>query len=197
MKTAIGVLFVGSLGLLACLPNSEPRGLLLTVGSYGASPAILLDTRINGAPVLPHHTLVSTSADVETPRSSSYHRLDYTPNVEPGRITVSITWVEIFTAKAWHATVSASVRSLVYQASTDTIRIAPIFGPNGLLLITSDPIPTSAAHIPLVDVARICGTRRPDLDFDFTANPTEIARLPELLAFNARPVTSPECPAQD
>lgn len=187
---------VAAFALLACQGNAgDPRSLLLEYGTYAASPVVLLDVQINGQPV-PMSPVIFTLADQETPRASYSHLLSFPPAPAPGTVTVSVTWVELLTDQAWQAEVTAPLAAFDRDTTIDQIRMAPVFGPNGLMILISDPVPTSATNIPQVDVARVCGTRQPAADFDYTADPGELG-LTELLQFDFPAVTSPECPAQD
>jgi hypothetical protein len=183
-------------GLVACQDSSaEPAGLVLSFGSYDASPVVLLDVSVNGV-AMAKSPVVAERSDTETPRTTGSYLLDFPPTVLAGDVVVSVSWVELFTQKAWQAEVTAPLSALVRDAGTDSVRIGPVFGPNGLMILTSDPIPTSATDIPLVDVARMCGSRLPGADFDYTVDPGELG-ITDLLQFTFPPVTTPECRAQD
>jgi hypothetical protein len=184
-----------TIGLAAC-QDAEPAYVLLTYGSYAASPVVVKDVTMNGAPVA-HGAIAATEADMTTPRTTDYHTLGYPPATDRTQVTLSATWVEVFTHKAWTATVTGPLSAFARGSATDTILVGPVFGPNGLMVLTSDPLPTSATDIPQVDIARVCGTRTAEADFDYTADPGQLPGLPEMLQFSFPPVTAPECPVQD
>ncbi len=182
-----------ALALAACKEGRDPERLDLNFGSFEASPAILLDFRINGKTLGHFPTVESSRADTETPRGNGGASLSYPPGDPPGRITITAEWVELFTHKAWRAEFDLRTADFTWHEVLDQIRVTPVFGPNGLIIIASDPIPKSA-DVVTKDIARLCGTRAPEADFDFARRPDQIAQLPELLEFDFPPVTDPECP---
>jgi hypothetical protein len=153
---------------------------------------LLRELRVNGGQVLADQ-VVYALADQEMPRSNGNNILNYPPHRSGSNVTVSATWVELRTNKAWRATVSAPVSSFVLEPATSGIRMAPVFGPNGLLILTSDPIPTSATDIAKVDVAKACGTREPTADFDETRD-AQIVGVADMRSFEVPAVSAPECP---
>lgn len=183
------------LGVAGC-QGGDPDTLVLTFGTFASSPVVLKAVSVNGTPVA-YSPVIATEADQLTPRTSYTQLLDYPGAGQGGNVTVSVTWVELLTHKAWQAEVAGPVSAFArYSDGQNALRLGPVFGPNGLMILTSDPIPTSATDSPLVDVARVCGARVAALDVDHTANPEELS-LTELLQANFPPVTNAECPAQD
>jgi hypothetical protein len=183
-----------ALGVAACQPG-EPDRMLMTYGSYASSPVVLLEVLVNGVPSA-HGPVAYSKADIETPRTSDYNAVSYPPSLTSGQVVVSATWVEIFTAKAWTAEVTAPLSDLDYEGATDSVAMGPVFGPNGLMILTSDPVPKSATDIPTVDVARVCGDRVASLDADYTKDKENVF-VTDILNFTYPPVTDPECPVQE
>jgi hypothetical protein len=193
---------LAALALLGGCREAEPARMSLSFGSYAASPAILLSAQVNGRSGPWQGMLVASRADQASPRGGGIVATDYPPAAEPGQVVVAMEWVEVFTGKAWAAELRAPVAALDRLAALDSVTLTPIIGPNGLLVLGSDPVPATADAVRPVDVARICGHRLPPRDSDYTRTPGAVAGLPELLA---RPRPSPtdtaapafECPAQD
>jgi hypothetical protein len=180
----------------SCFGPSQPETMTISFGAYRASPVILLDARVNGKPVAVPGSLVDGVADdpMYSPRAGgSYSLLGYPRSTGHSEMIVSMTWVEVFTQKAWTAEVRVPLDRFDGNRVRSVIRFAPIFGPNGLMIVSSDPIPTSATNIPRVDVARICGSRVPGLDRDYTAKPDETISMADLLTTERVPVVLPEC----
>lgn len=185
---------------LAGCRESEPRLMSLSFSSYAASPAVLLDFEVNGVTSGLFPTVVAGEADSGEYRAGGgVYGLDY-PADGSGSIRLQAEWVELFTQRAWRAEITVPLAGFSRETTFDqgdTLRLMPVFGPNGLMLITSDPVSASADDIRQVDVARVCGSRLPEADFDYTADPTALPQLSELLAFDYPAVAAPECPAPE
>lgn len=93
-----------------------------------------------------------------------------------GDISIDVSWVELSTGEAWQATANVSADRMTRSAS-GAIELMPILGPGGLLIISSDPIPETAQDQRVNDLARICGTRVPELDQDYASNPRALPGL--------------------
>ncbi|MGU3575627.1 hypothetical protein ACLBWZ_08840 [Brucellaceae bacterium C25G] len=91
-------------------------------------------------------------------------------------ISIDITWVELSSGEAWRAETSLSVKDMERSAS-GAVQLLPILAPGGLLIISSDPIPGTARDQTVSDLARICGTRVPELDKNYTSNPRALPGL--------------------
>jgi len=183
--------------LAGCREDGLPAGMSLSFGSYAASPVVLLEARVNGQPVEWPGYLVAGMADSTTPRGSGISLLDYVPAENPREVHVAMTWIEVMTSRAWRAEVVAPLSAFARAPGTGSVEVTPIFGPNGLMIVASDPVPTSATDIPLVDVARLCGKRVPALDADLLARPADTVNLQTILDLGVPPVTGAECPAAE
>ncbi len=180
-----------------CRPDG-PDGLAVAFDSYAASPAVLVEALVNGQPVEWPGTLVAGAADRVTPRGGGVSLLGYPPLPgDAATVAVTMTWVEVMTGKAWRAEVRAPVADFQRSPGTGSLRLTAIFGPNGQMIVASDPVPASAADIRLVDVGQTCGQRVRDADADLAARPLATAGLTELLAAGVPPVAEAACPAQD
>lgn len=194
-----GVMAAAMALLQACFGPSEPDTVSLTFGAYRASPVVLLRAQVNGMRVEWPDKLVSGAADNPnySPRGGSgVSLLDFPPSIERGQVVFSMTWVELFTQKGWTAEVRVPIGLFHRYNDGRTMEMAPIFGPNGLLVIASDPPPVSATNIPRVDVGRVCGRRSPEHDRDYTRAPGDIIGLADLLARGRTAIDAPECPEQ-
>ena len=181
-----------ALALAGCR-EGEPRSLTLGFDSYGAAPVVVTFFQINGADTGLVPTVVAGMADDGNPRfASATYGGDY-PRGDGGVVRVEARWVELLTSRAYAAEVSAPLDAFD-RRDPDTLYIVPVFGPNGLLLVTSDPITDSATDFTLNDVTRACGSRMAEADTDYAADPTALARLQEIMALDFPVVTDPECP---
>jgi hypothetical protein len=182
---------------LAGCQETEPRLMTLSFSSYGATPAVVLDFQVNGVSAGIFPTVVAGEADGDGRRAGSgSYGLDY-PAGGSGTVTLRAEWVELFTQRAWRSEITAPLSEFSRETTFDrgdTLLLMPVFGPNGLMLVTSDPIPTTATDDRRVDVAQTCGTRLPEADFDYTANPSALPQLGELLDFDYPEVAAPACP---
>lgn len=181
---------LAALALASCV--DEPRNMTLGFNSYWASPVVLTEVLLNGQPVGFMPEVVAGAADNGEPRfPGGTYAVDYPTG--GGKVQVEARWVELLTDRAYAAEVSAPVGEF-RRDEPDTIYIVPIFGPNGLLILMSDPYPRSATDFDTKDVAQVCGARTPEADTDFAARRNEFAGLEDALASDYPPVTAPVCP---
>lgn len=195
--TGVRVAILAVVLALAGCREGEPRLMSLSFSSHTASPAVLLDFQVNGVTSGIFPTVVAGEADNDEHRAGGgVYGLDY-PAGGSGSIRLEAEWVELFTQRGWRAEVTIPLAGFSRETTFDrgdTLLLMPVFGPNGLMLVTSDPIPTSAGDIRQVDVAQVCGSRLPEADFDYTADPSALAQLSELLAFDFPAVAASNCP---
>lgn len=167
---------------------------LLSFGSYSASPAVVTRMTINGAEFGMVPLLVDGRSDKVMPRANAgYFSAPY-PAAAGGKVALDVSWVEILTGRAWNVRTHVAFSDLVVDDSK-IVEVAPIFGPNGLMLVTSDPVPTSESHQPTRDLARLCGTRSPSDDVDYRAAPDSLPDLAAVLHTSRPAVGRTECPA--
>ena len=100
-----------------------------------------------------------------------------------GTLQIEAVWVELLTHEAFRAEIVVPVLELQRSAS-NFAEMKPVFGPDGLMLITSDPLPETAVSTLIHDVGRVCGTRIPELDQDYTLEPLALPALKETLEYD-------------
>jgi len=96
-------------------------------------------------------------------------------------MALEFIWVELLSGQAYTARISVALSDL-QRVEANVVEIRAIFGPNGLLIIPADPLRRTEADTETRDAARICGTRIPEADRDYTADPGALSGLPEALA---------------
>lgn len=196
LRSLVTVFFIVTfLGAGAC--QRKVTSLSLSTGSYSSTPVILTEMRVNGVLYRFEGHVVAGMSDIMMPRGSASWSITIPEGLsDPVRIETS--WTEILTNRAYSATIEAPLKKFdVYQIGQGWYKttITPIYGPNGLLVIASDPIPTSADNIPKNDVARICGVRVPSADKDWRSEVNNVGgHLKNAYARTYPPVENPECP---
>ncbi len=152
--------------LSACYPGN-PKGLSMAYSTYAQSPVLLTVFQINGLPVLPGETGVQGLSDLNRPydRYGSYNVLmDLDANEA---LHIEAVWVELLTQRAYRAELTVPVQGL-QRDPANYAEMMPVFGPGGLLLITSDPIPETVEATETHNAGQVCGTRVPALDRDYS-----------------------------
>lgn len=149
----------------SCTPG-EPARLNLSFSSYASTPVVLTGYRLNGhallMPAVP--SLVAGVADVEWPRvGGGLYALAYPRGDDPDVLTLELEWVELLSGHAFRAEADVPLAKLSGESGV-SVEVMPIFGAGGLLIIASDPVPTSTGPEPVVDVLRLCGMRVPEAD---------------------------------
>lgn len=173
--------------------------LVITTGSYGSTPVIINSLFVNDTPYRFEQTVVVGMSDTMTPRGTGAWLIPV-PDGISDPVLIKTEWTELLTGRAYSAVIGApldkfDIRRLGSGRYQTTI--TPIYGPNGLLVIASDPIPTSVEDIPKNDVARICGVRVPSADKDWRTEVDNVAQLKEAYTFTYPPVENPECIATE
>ena len=173
------------LGLAAC-KEDRIRTMSLGLGGYAEAPVLVIAFEAGGIrdPLLPE--VVDSGGDT-FPRSFRSKSLE-PPTGDP--FLVRTTWIDIATGQAWEAEVKVDQDALTVE---DGIAwVTAIFGPGARLVIGSDPTPVSTT-VQTIDVARTCGTRRPDLDRDLGSEVDAIPFLREALASAKPEIASTTC----
>lgn len=145
--------------------------------SYGGYPVVVREFILNATPNGLFKELVVDGGGEGVPRTSGSS--NYLVSYHKGwgdDISIDISWVELSSGEAWRAETSLSVNDMERSAS-GAVQLLPIFAPGGLLIISSDPIPDTARDQIVTDLARICGTRVPKLDKDYTSDPRALPGL--------------------
>lgn len=171
-------------GMALALPGcfgDQPDSYGLSFGSYSASPVVVTRLAVNGRDFQMVPLLVDARSDEVMPRASGgLYSLPW-PKGRDGQAALEVTWVELPTSRAYTASAQVAIADLMRGAS-NTVYLAPVFGPNGLLLVTSDPLPQSESDQPTRDLAQLCAARSPGDDVDYRATPDSLPDLANVLA---------------
>lgn len=152
--------------LSACFPD-KPNGLAMSYSTYVQSPVVIEEFKVNGQHTLQGKTEVQGLADLRRPHDNSgWYMLPRDIDAN-GTLQIEAVWVELLTHKAFRAEIVVPVLELQRSAS-NFAEMKPVFGPGGLMLITSDPLPETPDSRVMHDVGRVCGERMPELDQDYT-----------------------------
>jgi len=193
--------FLAAIAIIALLGagtcQHKVTSLVITTGSYSSTPVIINSLYVNGTRYRFERHVVAGMSDKMTPRGTGSW-LVTVPDGISDPVRVKTEWTELLTGRAYSTSIEAPLDKFDIRrlgSGWYETTITPIYGPNGLLVIASDPIPTSADDIPKNDVARICGVRVPSADKDWRTEVDNVAQLKETYNFNYPPVENPECPA--
>lgn len=177
--------------LAGCLPT-QASTYGVSFGSLAASPVVVTRMSVNDGDFNVVPVLVDAWSDEVMPRSNGVYSMQYAGGDD---LALDIAWVELLTGRAYSASISVPVEELEQEG--DSLYFAPVFGPNGLLVVTSDPVPTSAENQPTRDVAQVCATRMPEGDTDYRAAPDSLPDLAAILADQRPPAGDAACPAPE
>jgi len=171
----------------------------LTYDAYDSSPVIVTEIRLFGD-VADYAPLVAYGqANLMAPRGPGAN-LRFLTTPMPSPVEIQIEWTELLTGRAYTAGVTAELDSFDLRRAVNgySTAITPVFGPNGLLIIASDPIPTNAETIETNDVVKICGTRLASADKDWRSDTDKDTILGHDIGYAyefAKPQAGiPECP---
>ena len=178
---------------LAGCRDEGPQIYGLSFGSFSASPVVVTRLAVNGQDFQPLPLLVDARSDQVMPRANAGLYSQPLAAGRDGQIALDLGWVELPTGRAFGATVQVPVQEL-QRSGPDNVQLAPIFGPNGLLVITSDPVPQSGSDQPIHDLAQLCAARSPDEDTDYRATPDSLPDLANVLAEQRPGFGDPTCP---
>ncbi|QDC09483.1 hypothetical protein FHY55_09590 [Oceanicola sp. D3] len=175
--------------LAGCLGGAAPSEIELTRGTYRATPAYFTEVSLDGGQYLPLPSAMAGHADEMEPRTQNSMYLGWRGG--SGKVPVRVSWVELLSGRAWVAETAVDMGALERSAS-GAARIGVIVGPNGLLLVASDPLPTEGGPR---NLARTCGKRAPDNDRDLRAETGSEPKLARLFSYSYPPVPeTTECP---
>lgn len=177
-RAALSVLVIA--GLAGC-QIGQPNQMALAFSAYTNRPVVLTEMSVNGSEMAFTPLVIRGRADTNRPQEGAGRRLLGYPGGENGIMDLDVTWVELPSGAAYSARVDVPLSNL-NAAASGGVEFMPIFAPNGLLIVTSDPVPTSASDRTVRDIIRICATRTPAGDKNYRANPSELAALREALA---------------
>lgn len=191
MMRALGILFA-TLLLSACRLGGDPSGVVVSFSTYASTPVVVTEFSLNGTNLGLLPIVAVGLADQDHPRLAGTGEMSVGYPKGGSTLRLEAEWVELLTDRAWRAQVDVAVDTLE-TIPTDRVRLMPIFGPNGLMIVASDPVPTSQSDTRENDVARICGTRHETGDTDFAAKPREYPGLFEALERSYPPQGTSNC----
>lgn len=176
------------LWLAGCFGN--PGQMFLSFSAFTDRPVVLTAMSVNGKPMGLLPLVVQGRAETPPRYGGGGWLLSY-PSGQSGQMALELTWVELSSGQAYRAALTVPLSELEVSAS-GAVEVQSIFAPSGLLIIGSDPLPESADDLRIRDVARVCGTRAPEADHDYTDNPTELPGLFEAVeTLNSDPSPAP------
>lgn len=187
MRHAFATLaLIGLLGLTAACRADDIQRMSLGLGGYSEAPVYFTAFQIGGIghPLLPQ--IVAHGGD-NFPRAFNAASLGAP---QGDLIPVSAVWIDVATGQAWEADLTVDRTALTVEMGS--AEVTAIFGPGAQLVIGSDPTPVDT-NVVTIDVARICGTRRPDLDRDLSGSADGIPFLREALASANRDTATTPC----
>ncbi|WP_319412146.1 hypothetical protein [uncultured Cohaesibacter sp.] len=177
------------LATVAGCRQGDPAGLDLSFSSYAQTPVVLTEFRVNDVVLMPGERVVQGLADLNRPHENAGVSV-WTMRLDgDGAILFEASWVELLSHRAYHAEIAVPVRQLQRNA-LDHVEMMPVFGPGGLLVIASDPMPQTGTETEITeiteihDAGQICAERQPEQDRDYTEDPTELPMLKEILDFD-------------
>tara|TARA_R110000737_G_scaffold111883_1_gene144911 strand:- start:406 stop:978 length:573 start_codon:yes stop_codon:yes gene_type:complete len=178
MMLRLSLALLATLSLSACRLG-QPSQMVLSYSAYTGRPVVLTEMSVNGTAMAMIPAVVNGRADTSKPRVGSLNQLLGYPAGKAGEMQLDMTWVELPSGAAYHAVVQVALKDL--QRSSNGVEFMPVFGPGGLLIIASDPVPKGPGDKITRDVLRTCATRTPDADRDYAATPRELPALSEAL----------------
>ena len=179
--------------LAGCL-GAEPTGLTLSYSTYEATPVVLNGVEVNGVVFLAHPTMVEGQADTPGPRyGNGSYLMDYPRSGNAEELSLRVVWTELLTGRGYSAETQVPVAGLE-RATADRVEMMPIFGPNGLMIVSSDPLPESETVAARNDVVTLCGQRDPAGDRDWETMLNEVPGLAEAQGYDYPAPTDTTCP---
>lgn len=147
------------------LPGCFDRSVYLSYGATNklGAPVLILEQQAGpffvGIPVLEQ----SGSADSSPRRPGSINGTVTLPDPVP----IRAVWVEVLTGRAYEAQTEVSRQDIHVRDGQSPLVVVLL--PGGAMVVGSDPGPLSDGP-ERRDLARVCGTRRPDLDRDVSTS---------------------------
>lgn len=175
----LGVI-LGLLVLAGCRMGG-PDQMFMSMSAYTDRPVVVTRMSVNGRSLDMMPMVVRGRADTNRPRENAGGKMLSYPAGSGGVMRLDLTWVELPAGTGYQAVAQVPLGALE-RDGTGAAAFMPVFGPGGLLIITSDPMPKSASDMTTRDVVRMCGTRTPAADVNYAATPGELPALREALA---------------
>lgn len=171
--------------------TAGPQSEELSFGSLASSPVVVTGLSVNGTAFGLVPLLVDGRSDEVTPRANAGAFIVDIPPSADGKIRIDAVWVEVMTGRAFNATAAVPARDLDLENGA---QLAPIFGPNGQMLITSDPVPSAGSAPATRDLVSVCGTRSVTEDRDYRVATDSLPDLAAVIADTRPEPDHPRCP---
>lgn len=179
-------------GLVAC--GKPPSAVSLAFSSYESTPVVVTKFSLNGSELGLLPVVVDGRADTMRP-SEGASRMDMPVGSGSGSsLSLKAEWTELTTGHAWQGAVSVPVDKLA-TTNQGRVEMMPVFGPDGLLIVTSDPLPQGEQGGQTVDVAQVCGTALSG-GVDYRSDPGALPQLREVLGAARSPAAANACSAK-
>ncbi|PZO65873.1 MAG: hypothetical protein DI498_08535 [Paracoccus denitrificans] len=178
--------------LSGCVQDGAAGGYDHAFGSFRASPVVVTKMSVNGGAFKLAPVVVDGAADTSLPRANGIDSMTY-PSSTNGTMTLQATWVELLTGRAYQAAVNVPDAEL-QKSPTGRLEFAPLFGPNGEMIVSSDPLPTAEGVGEKRNIVTTCAARSPADDFDYRADPNSLPMLADALALPRPAVGASRCP---
>lgn len=144
-----------------------PEKLVFSATSFSSTPVMAISVRVNGMDALiASPESLYGRAEQEMPRLGGIATWDYLRGSSESRVLATAQWIKVLTNRAYQAVAEFDLSDLT-SWSDNAVLLSVIFGPNGQMIVGSDPAPTSETDQPKRDVADACGLRLPSAHFDF------------------------------
>lgn len=153
----------------------DPGQMFLSFSAFTDRPVVLTAMSVNGRTIELLPLVVQGRAE-KLPRHGGGGWLLSYPAGQSGQMALEMTWIELSSGQAYRAAVTVPLSELEISAS-GAVEMQSIFAPSGLLIIGSDPLPEGTDDLRIRNVARVCGTRAPEADHDYTDTPRELPGL--------------------
>lgn len=190
-RSAMGMLAL-VLALAGC-KGDRPPGLSLRFNTLSPAPVVLTAISFDGATPGAGMGVIAGRAEETRPGGGGGSVSLSLPKGAADHIEVHAEWSELLTGRGWQAKFDLPLADL-QRDGMGNAELMPVFGPNGLLIVTSDPLPKSAGDRRMKDILQLCATRDPAGDKDWRAQPDELPGQSDILALPHPPVTDPVCP---
>lgn len=184
--TLIGLSF---LALVGC-ERSSPK-VSLAFSSYESTPVVVTGFALNGSDFGMLPMVVDGRADTARPNEGA-SRMDMQAGAGSGSsIAVTAEWTELTTGRTWQGALSVPVQQLE-TVEPERVEMMPVFGPDGLLIVTSDRAADGNQEGRAVDVGQVCGSPVAG-SVDYRRDPGALPQLRETLQAPRPPAAATTC----
>lgn len=184
-QVILTTLMLVAMALGGCRAN-DIESLASGTGAHSDNPVYVTELLLDGESFVLVPRVSAGGAD-SFPRASATTLI---PIALPERFTITATWLEIISGRAYEAQATVSASEIVVESGIGYLAV--LFLPGGRMVIGSDPIPRSRKTVTR-DIAEACGKRRLDLDRDIRPEVSAIPNLKEALEFVKDPINAVPC----